>query len=225
MSVIFNYFKDGTLKDIYKKFKEEVERLQEFWAAMDDLDSNCWVLDPASPRHSDCYRRIALGKKHTYNHFVSKPLLPKASRVCELQHSLGIFYLCYIIREREITCSCCLTLIVTVENPCLWCWNKMCNQFLIQKLRFATLKACWRFVKCSSSLLSSSQLCNDQCFPNTKAFKVALKALKNVVIQCGYLGLLVRHLECFLNFFWVECNKYADTKNNTRTQRWRKMLY
>ncbi|XP_037580498.1 E3 ubiquitin-protein ligase FANCL-like [Dermacentor silvarum] len=73
----FYWNSDGTLKQIYEKFKEEIERLQEFWAAMDDLDSNCWVLDPASPRHSDCYRRIALGKNVSVA-IVVQPRSPKA---------------------------------------------------------------------------------------------------------------------------------------------------
>uniref|UniRef100_A0A6M2CQ16 Putative e3 ubiquitin protein ligase fancl ovary overexpressed n=1 Tax=Rhipicephalus microplus TaxID=6941 RepID=A0A6M2CQ16_RHIMP len=43
---------------------------------MDDLDSNCWVLDPASPRHSDCYRRIALGNNVSVA-VVLQPRTPK----------------------------------------------------------------------------------------------------------------------------------------------------
>ncbi|KAH9380237.1 hypothetical protein HPB48_022148 [Haemaphysalis longicornis] len=59
--LLLRCLQEQTLKAVYNKFKAEVDRLQEFWETMDDLDANCWVLDPVNARHSDCYRRLALG--------------------------------------------------------------------------------------------------------------------------------------------------------------------
>lgn len=73
----FHWNNEQTLRAVYNKFKAEVERLQEFWETMDDLDANCWVLDPVNARHSDCYRRIALGK----NVSVAVVVNPKTPKV------------------------------------------------------------------------------------------------------------------------------------------------
>ncbi|XP_077493577.1 E3 ubiquitin-protein ligase Fancl [Amblyomma americanum] len=73
----FYWNSDQALKAVYDKFKEEVEKFQDFWAVMDDLDSNSWVLDPTSPRHCDCYRRVALGN----NVSVAVVVQPRAPRM------------------------------------------------------------------------------------------------------------------------------------------------
>nr|SVE70128.1 EOG090X0G12 [Eubosmina coregoni] len=50
----------STLKDVYNLFSQEAEQYQEFWQAMDELDSGCWILEPETPFLSDTYRKIAV---------------------------------------------------------------------------------------------------------------------------------------------------------------------
>ena len=47
-----------------------------FWAEMDDFDSNTWVLEPAKPSRSDLVRRIAL-RKHCSVEISLKPQSPR----------------------------------------------------------------------------------------------------------------------------------------------------
>ena len=52
------------MKDVYNLFSQEAEQYQEFWQAMDELDSGCWILEPETPFLSDTYRKIAVSKYH-----------------------------------------------------------------------------------------------------------------------------------------------------------------
>lgn len=53
----------SSLKTIYEKFVNVIERLQCFFDSMDSLDNTCHILDPERPSRKDCYRRIGLGKQ------------------------------------------------------------------------------------------------------------------------------------------------------------------
>ncbi|CAJ0839175.1 13285_t:CDS:2 [Entrophospora sp. SA101] len=39
---------------------EEIEKFQEFWSMLDDVDQNTWILEPDKPKRNDLIRRIAL---------------------------------------------------------------------------------------------------------------------------------------------------------------------
>ncbi|CAG8715984.1 9858_t:CDS:10 [Rhizophagus irregularis] len=47
--------------DIISFYSKEVEKFQEVWSMLDDIDANTWVLEPDKPKRSDMSRRIALG--------------------------------------------------------------------------------------------------------------------------------------------------------------------
>nr|SVE76714.1 EOG090X0G12 [Daphnia longispina] len=48
----------STLNEMYNLFCQEAKKYQEFWKAMDELDSRCWVLEPENPSRQDTYRKI-----------------------------------------------------------------------------------------------------------------------------------------------------------------------
>jgi len=50
----------GSLCELYESFCKETEQYLEFWNAMDELDSHCWVLEPEKPSRKDNYRKIAV---------------------------------------------------------------------------------------------------------------------------------------------------------------------
>eukprot|EP01080_Neovahlkampfia_damariscottae_P002977 gene2977-4987_t len=61
LPIIFN-LKFKNLKEVLKKFKEEIEKYQIFWDILQDLDENCWIIEPENPLYSHTMRRIAIGK-------------------------------------------------------------------------------------------------------------------------------------------------------------------
>jgi E3 ubiquitin-protein ligase FANCL len=52
----------STLSTVLAQFSDAVARFQCLFDALDDIDGNCWVLEPERPLRSDVYRRIAIGK-------------------------------------------------------------------------------------------------------------------------------------------------------------------
>jgi E3 ubiquitin-protein ligase FANCL len=40
---------------------QQVATLQKFWEALDEVDRECWVMDPDNPTRKDTYRRIMIG--------------------------------------------------------------------------------------------------------------------------------------------------------------------
>lgn len=48
-----------SLSVLYETFLKAIEELQPYLNLMDQFDSNCWILDPETPKPKDCYRRIA----------------------------------------------------------------------------------------------------------------------------------------------------------------------
>ena len=41
---------------------QELNKYKDLWDVMDEMDKNCWILEPESRLRSCCYRRIAIGK-------------------------------------------------------------------------------------------------------------------------------------------------------------------
>lgn len=57
--------KSGEMLDLqrfYQIFQEQVEQMQLFWDAMEDIDSNCWVLEPELGNRVSTMRRIVIAK-------------------------------------------------------------------------------------------------------------------------------------------------------------------
>ncbi|XP_046847833.1 E3 ubiquitin-protein ligase FANCL-like isoform X2 [Xenia sp. Carnegie-2017] len=52
---------ESPVKDIYTTFCKVIDKYQEFWNVMDEIDEKCWVLEPENPKRADTFRRIALG--------------------------------------------------------------------------------------------------------------------------------------------------------------------
>lgn len=50
------------LSNVLVQFRVAVARYQSLFDALDDIDANCWVLEPERPLRSELYRRIAIGK-------------------------------------------------------------------------------------------------------------------------------------------------------------------
>ncbi|KAI0220188.1 E3 ubiquitin-protein ligase FANCL [Lamellibrachia satsuma] len=57
---------NNSLKTLFGQFEQCLEQYQEFWDAIDEVDSGTWVLEPEKPTRSATVRRIALGKKTFY---------------------------------------------------------------------------------------------------------------------------------------------------------------
>lgn len=49
------------LQTVLEQFGQEVDRHQDIFDALDDIDRHTWVLEPDSPNRTCMYRRIALG--------------------------------------------------------------------------------------------------------------------------------------------------------------------
>ncbi|CAG8613991.1 7115_t:CDS:2 [Cetraspora pellucida] len=50
-----------SLKDVVSFYSKELEKFQDVWSMLDDIDKHTWVLEPCKPKRSDLMRRIALG--------------------------------------------------------------------------------------------------------------------------------------------------------------------
>ncbi|CAG8546333.1 2886_t:CDS:2, partial [Scutellospora calospora] len=50
-----------SLKDVVSFYSKELEKFQDVWSMLDDIDAHTWVLEPCKPKRSDLMRRIALG--------------------------------------------------------------------------------------------------------------------------------------------------------------------
>ncbi|XP_018860358.1 E3 ubiquitin-protein ligase FANCL isoform X3 [Juglans regia] len=53
--------KSSRLKDVVQQFQKHLEKLQEFWSTLDDIDKSLWVVDPKQPSRSMCCRQINIG--------------------------------------------------------------------------------------------------------------------------------------------------------------------
>ncbi|XP_006817054.1 E3 ubiquitin-protein ligase FANCL-like [Saccoglossus kowalevskii] len=52
---------DSTLQDIYHQFSQELEKYQDYFDIIDEIDGKTWVLEPENPSYASTLRRIALG--------------------------------------------------------------------------------------------------------------------------------------------------------------------
>ncbi|GLT44232.1 hypothetical protein SLA2020_181410 [Shorea laevis] len=52
---------NSRLKDLVKQFQELLEKLQEFWSTLDEIDRSFWVVDPKSPTRAMSFRQIQIG--------------------------------------------------------------------------------------------------------------------------------------------------------------------
>ncbi|CAG8549431.1 5867_t:CDS:10, partial [Racocetra persica] len=50
-----------SLKDVVSFCSKELEKFQDVWSMLDDIDKHTWILEPCKPKRSDLMRRIALG--------------------------------------------------------------------------------------------------------------------------------------------------------------------
>jgi len=46
---------------------QQVALLQRFWDVLDEIDNECWVIDPDNPTRKDIYRRIMIGMNLNYS--------------------------------------------------------------------------------------------------------------------------------------------------------------
>jgi hypothetical protein len=66
-----------TIRETYEKFRSEMGKYINFWAVLDQLDSETRVIDPIQPNRSDCYRRILMNQSVVV-HLILNPLSPRA---------------------------------------------------------------------------------------------------------------------------------------------------
>ncbi|KAL4644520.1 hypothetical protein ACB092_02G170600 [Castanea dentata] len=52
---------NSRLKDVVQQFQEHLEKLQEFWSTLDDIDKSLCVIDPKQPSRSISHRQINIG--------------------------------------------------------------------------------------------------------------------------------------------------------------------
>uniref|UniRef100_A0A1D1Y2S0 E3 ubiquitin-protein ligase FANCL n=1 Tax=Anthurium amnicola TaxID=1678845 RepID=A0A1D1Y2S0_9ARAE len=73
--------KCSRLKDVMQQFHKHLEKLQEFWSILDDIDKNLWVVEPRQQSHSASFRRICLGNDCHVLFFIN-PKKPRSLPEC-----------------------------------------------------------------------------------------------------------------------------------------------
>lgn len=71
------------LECLYHQFCELVHSFEMFWDVVDELDQNCWVLEPEHPTKADVARRIAVGS-NTSLYIKINPRHPRMLPECRL---------------------------------------------------------------------------------------------------------------------------------------------
>lgn len=71
------------LERLYHEFCELVNSFEMFWDVVDEIDENCWVLEPEHPTKADASRRVALGN-NTSLHIKIDPRHPRMLPECRL---------------------------------------------------------------------------------------------------------------------------------------------
>jgi hypothetical protein len=71
----------SSLADIATHFEKALEKFQNVWNELDDLDSNLWIIEPENPQRSSLMRRIALGN-HSSLQITLDPLNPRSLPEC-----------------------------------------------------------------------------------------------------------------------------------------------
>ncbi|XP_066991175.2 E3 ubiquitin-protein ligase FANCL isoform X2 [Anabrus simplex] len=57
-----NIKKNNSVVGIFRSFVHEISSLQNIWKLLDNVDEECWVLDPDKPTRKDMTRRIVIGQ-------------------------------------------------------------------------------------------------------------------------------------------------------------------
>ncbi|KAL5821948.1 hypothetical protein ACOSQ3_023830 [Xanthoceras sorbifolium] len=52
---------NSRLKDLLQQFREHLEKLQEFWVILDEIDKSLWTVDTKQPSRANACRQINLG--------------------------------------------------------------------------------------------------------------------------------------------------------------------
>ncbi|XP_046546109.1 E3 ubiquitin-protein ligase FANCL-like isoform X3 [Haliotis rubra] len=71
-----------SLQDLMNQFRVMVNKCEDFWEMMYEIDQNTWVLEPEKPGPSVCHRRLALGPRaslHIKVDAAQPRLLPQCS--------------------------------------------------------------------------------------------------------------------------------------------------
>ena len=58
---IFQWNQTNTLRDIHNAVVKVLEKYNDVWTVLEDLDKHCLILDPSKPTFGHKYRRIFLG--------------------------------------------------------------------------------------------------------------------------------------------------------------------
>ena len=58
---IFQWNQTNTLRDIHNAVVKVLEKYNDVWTVLEDLDNHCLILDPSKPTFGHNYRRIFLG--------------------------------------------------------------------------------------------------------------------------------------------------------------------
>ncbi|KAL6437567.1 hypothetical protein ACFW04_004185 [Cataglyphis niger] len=69
------------------KFQWQVDILEKAWVQLEEIDENCWVIDPLKPNKSHMYRRIHLSQSLSVTIIIDDPLNPIALPVIKFSGS------------------------------------------------------------------------------------------------------------------------------------------
>ncbi|XP_022843822.1 E3 ubiquitin-protein ligase FANCL isoform X3 [Olea europaea var. sylvestris] len=53
--------RNSSLRDVVRQFQEHMDKLQDFWSTLDDIDRSLWVTNPKQPDLATSYRQINIG--------------------------------------------------------------------------------------------------------------------------------------------------------------------
>lgn len=71
----------GDIKSLLQQYGDAIQRYQDFWAVMEDLDNKFWIMEPEHPSRANTFRRIALGG-HCSLSLTIDPLSPRSFPEC-----------------------------------------------------------------------------------------------------------------------------------------------
>ncbi|KJE91614.1 fanconi anemia [Capsaspora owczarzaki ATCC 30864] len=75
----------SSLSNVFQQFQQALQRFQQLWDDLDEIDANTWVLEPERPTRDCCHRRMAL----EHNSSVQILVNPKAVRAVPECRFLG----------------------------------------------------------------------------------------------------------------------------------------
>lgn len=80
-TVEFEWQEGANIKFLLQQYKEVIQRYQDFWAVMEDLDKKFWIMEPEHPSRANIFRRIALGGHRSLSLTVD-PSAPRSIPEC-----------------------------------------------------------------------------------------------------------------------------------------------